>query len=140
MREIIHLQAGQCGNQIGSKVCVCVCECVHLFVGVNYSVLLLLLGKRAILPNLLLEFYFTVVCLIYRFNFLRIWRVCDKRVENKFRRSRIEAKNTHSKNIVALPYGMCTGLASDILSIYFFFPSSSSLACIKLYVSFDSNT
>lgn len=22
MREIIHLQAGQCGNQIGSKVCI----------------------------------------------------------------------------------------------------------------------
>lgn len=21
MREIVHLQAGQCGNQIGSKVC-----------------------------------------------------------------------------------------------------------------------
>lgn len=120
---------------------VCVCECVHLFVGVNYSVLLLLLGKRAILPNLLLEFYFTVVCLIYRFNFLRIRRVCDKRVENKFRRSRIEAKNTHSKNIVALPYGMCTGLASDILSIYYFF---SIVVITRLYqavcVSFESNT
>ena len=22
MREIVHLQAGQCGNQIGAKVCV----------------------------------------------------------------------------------------------------------------------
>ena len=22
MREIVHIQAGQCGNQIGAKVCV----------------------------------------------------------------------------------------------------------------------
>lgn len=30
MREIVHLQAGQCGNQIGAKVCVRViqiCSC-----------------------------------------------------------------------------------------------------------------
>jgi len=25
MREIVHLQAGQCGNQIGSKVGFCLC-------------------------------------------------------------------------------------------------------------------
>jgi len=23
MREIVHIQGGQCGNQIGAKVCVC---------------------------------------------------------------------------------------------------------------------
>ena len=27
MREIVHLQAGQCGNQIGTKVGTCHVEC-----------------------------------------------------------------------------------------------------------------
>lgn len=35
MREIVHLQAGQCGNQIGAKVCVCVFNppCWSFFAG-----------------------------------------------------------------------------------------------------------
>ena len=31
MREIVHLQAGQCGNQIGSKVCLRPSLDFHLF-------------------------------------------------------------------------------------------------------------
>ena len=38
MREIVHLQAGQCGNQIGSKVrgFLCVCVFVCLFVSLFF--------------------------------------------------------------------------------------------------------
>jgi hypothetical protein len=31
MREIVHIQAGQCGNQIGAKVCSTSIVCINEF-------------------------------------------------------------------------------------------------------------
>jgi hypothetical protein len=36
MREIVHMQAGQCGNQIGAKVCFLVSILIQMFYVRNY--------------------------------------------------------------------------------------------------------
>lgn len=60
MREIIHLQAGQCGNQIGSKVRVCVC--LRELVFVAEKKLLLLLKTSDSMDSFIRKFKYILSC------------------------------------------------------------------------------
>ena len=54
MREIVHIQAGQCGNQIGSKFWEVICDGIFLQKKSIHVSFLLLFKSTALIPLVLI--------------------------------------------------------------------------------------
>ena len=66
MREIVHIQAGQCGNQIGAKVSFILCS---VFIDLSDKLLILLFRECCLLKRMiiissidLVNNYYVILC------------------------------------------------------------------------------